>query len=131
MNISSVDSSTNFKAKLVIDKRLASKLPGLENLKKIAEGVKSADFIRIRKAPDTRYLPKYDMYVVIAEKCAVVQPNTSMPKQNKHFFGLSTKLLDKKIATLLNELLVVESSILEINSTLMMQDKQRSIIEEK
>ncbi len=43
--------------------------------------------------------------------------------------GLS--ILDKEIATQLNELLVVESSILEINSTLMMQDRQRSIIEEK
>ena len=43
--------------------------------------------------------------------------------------GLS--ILDKEIATQLNELLVVESSILEINSTLLMQDRQRAIIEEK
>ena len=49
------------------------------------------------------------MYVVIAEKCAVVQPNTSMPKQNKHFFGLSTKLLDKKIAKEAIQLEILDS----------------------
>lgn len=37
--------------------------------------------------------------------------------------------LDKKISIILNELLVVESSLLEINSTLMMQDKQKQIVE--
>lgn len=37
--------------------------------------------------------------------------------------------LDKKIGMILNEILVIESSLLEINSTLLMQDKQRQIVQ--
>ena len=101
MNINRIEnnnysSNRNFKAKLVVERKLASKLPGLDIFKKIAEQVKSADFIRIRKSVNNRYLPKHDMYVVIAEKNANIKPNKNTPKQHKHFFGLSTKLLDKR-----------------------------------
>lgn len=98
MNISCIDSSTNFKAKLVVDKKLAGKLPNIEAFRDVAKDVKSADYIRIRKAANTRYLPREDMYVVIAEKNLVVQQDKSLPNCNKHFFGISTKLLNKGIS---------------------------------
>lgn len=97
MNINSIDSTTNFKAKLIVDKKLAEKLPGIDTYRELVKNIKSADYIRIRKSSNNRYLPKNDMYVVVAEKNAVVQPNKDLPKNHKHFFGLSTKLLDKKL----------------------------------
>ena len=99
MNISKTENSdslnANFKAKLIVDAKLAKRLPGIENFREIAESVKSADFIRIRRSVNTRYLPNHDMYVVIAEKNATIKPDKNSSKQNKHFFGLGSKLLHK------------------------------------
>ena len=39
MNINSIDSSTNFKAKLVVDKKLANKLPGIEKFRELGAEV--------------------------------------------------------------------------------------------
>ena len=95
MNINSIDSTTNFKAKLIVDAKLAKELPGIDFLREVAENVKSADFIRIRKSMNNRYLPRHDMYVVVAEKVAKLKPSSTFSYPTKHFIGTHSTLLDK------------------------------------
>ena len=95
MNINSLDSTTNFKAKLIVDAKLAKELPGIDFLKEVAESVKSADFIRIRKSMNDRYLPHHDMYIVVAEKVANLKTTSTFSYPTKHFIGTHSTLLDK------------------------------------
>lgn len=91
--------NTNFKARLIIDAKLAKKLPGIENFRKVAENIKSADFIRIRKSMNDRYLPRHDMYMVITEKVANLNPTSTSPYTKKHFIGTHSTLINKNASS--------------------------------
>ena len=100
MKTNSINSQdTNFKAKLIVDAKLAKTLPGIENFRKVAENIKSADFIRIRKSVSDRYLPHHDMYMVVTEKVAKLNPTPTSKYSIKHFLGTHSTLLDKKTQT--------------------------------
>ena len=104
--------NTNFKAKLIVDAKLAKKLPGIENFRKIAKNIKSADYIRIRKSMSDRYLPRHDMYMVITEKVAKLNTTPTSQNSTKHFFGTSSTLLNKNTSS--NN---VEVEIMELLNT--------------
>ncbi|MBO7244416.1 MAG: hypothetical protein J6V53_03955 [Alphaproteobacteria bacterium] len=123
-----VQNSLNEKDKIDLDSDEVIKIDPLEDAKR----ANTQEFIQHK-----RYLSLHNG-LAISEKILAL-----MPKQEEEIKRMIANIqarrevrslenglswLDKKIGIILNEMLVIESSILEINSTLMMQNKLRDIV---
>ena len=135
------------KSTYLVDYKAQNSLNERDKIDLDSDAIVKIDPLEDAKFPNTQEFIQHKRYLSLHHGLAISEKILALAeKQKEELESMSSNIksrteikslenglsiLDKKIATLLNELLVVESSILEINSTLMMQDKQRSIIEEK
>ena len=110
------------------------------------DSVITIDPMEDAKTVNTQEFIQHKRYLSLHHGLAVAEKILAlMPQQEKEVLNMSSNIksrrdvqslenglswLDTKIGIILNELLVVEASILEINSTLLMQDRKKQIVED-